>query len=397
VSLLSVILALGAAALFALGTVLQQKGAMQEWDAEALKAGFLLRLAQKPVWLLGVLADGLGYTAQAAALGVGKLIVVQPLLVASVVFALPLGVRLTGQKIGRREVVGAGGVCLGLAAFSLVSNPSGGQADATDRAWLIGSLVVGGTAALLTLASLGRRPGVRAALLGTAAGVIFGLVAALTKATVDRFDNGFVAVVANWHLYGLIGASVVGFALVQMSLQTGALAPSIATTMVFETIVGVAVGIFMLHEEIHEDAGVSRCRCSRSPRFSAASSVWRSPRGPPRNARLRSRRRPQRPCRPRDRMDGRPSNRRPSNRRPSNSLLQGIRDLATVCCKVPEPGPRRRSRRWQSRFPAAAAAGSSGSSSRTSSPRCEAPVSKSAHLAYGQFTIAAWTTTQRIT
>jgi drug/metabolite transporter (DMT)-like permease len=252
-NLLSVILALVAAALFALGTVLQQKGAMQESDADALKAGFLLRLAQKPIWLLGVLADGLGYIAQAAALGVGKLIVVQPLLVASVVFALPLGVRLTGQKIGRREVAGAASVCVGLAVFTLIANPEGGTADATDRAWLIGSLVVGATAAALSLAALGRSPGVKAALFGTAAGVIFGIVAALTKATVDRFDNSFTAVFADWHLYGLIGSSLIGFALVQMSLQTGALAPAISTTMVFETIVGVAVGIFMLHEELHPE------------------------------------------------------------------------------------------------------------------------------------------------
>lgn len=251
---LSVILALVAAALFALGTVLQQKGAMEEPAEEALRAGFLLRLLHKPVWLLGVLADATGYAAQAAALGVGKLIVVQPLLVASVVFALPLGVRLTGQTIGRREILGAAAVCLGLAVFTLVSDPSGGGADATGRAWVIGAIVVAVTAAALTVASLGRRPPVKAALLGTAAGVIFGLVAALTKATVDRFDNGFVAVFADWHVYGLIGASLVGFALVQASLQTGALAPSISTTMVFETIVGVAVGIFMLDEQLHEEA-----------------------------------------------------------------------------------------------------------------------------------------------
>jgi drug/metabolite transporter (DMT)-like permease len=253
VNALSVILALLAAALFALGTVLQQKGAMQEPDEEALRAGFLLRLLHKPVWLLGVLADGAGYLAQAGALGVGKLIVVQPLLVASVVFALPLGVRLTGQKIGRREIGGATAVCIGLAVFTLVSNPSGGKADATNKAWLVGALAVGCAAALLTLTSVGRPPPVKAALLGTAAGVIFGLVAALTKATVDRFDNSFLAVVADWHLYGLIGASLVGFALVQASLQTGSLAPSIATTMVFETIVGVIIGITMLDEELHAE------------------------------------------------------------------------------------------------------------------------------------------------
>ena len=140
-STLSVILALVGAVLFAFGTVLQQKGTMEEPEGEALKAGFLLRLLRKPVWLLGVGIDALGYACQAAALGVGKLVVVQPLLVSSVVFALPIGARLTGQRIGRREIAGAVAVVVGLAAFTLVSNPEGGVDNASDRGWLIGAAV----------------------------------------------------------------------------------------------------------------------------------------------------------------------------------------------------------------------------------------------------------------
>jgi drug/metabolite transporter (DMT)-like permease len=253
--LLAIVLALVGAVLFALGTVLQQKGAMEESGAEDLEAGSLLRLLRKPVWLLGVGIDGLGYACQAAALGVGTIVVVQPLLVLSVVFALPLGARLTGQRVGRREVVGALVVVVGLAAFTLVSNPEGGKDDATDRAWIIGAAITGGVALALVLASRGERsPGVRAALLGTASGVLFGLIAALTKATVDRLDDGIIAVLADWHLYGLIGASVIAFALMQGALATGALAPALSTIMVFETIVGVACGIWMLGEELHEEA-----------------------------------------------------------------------------------------------------------------------------------------------
>jgi drug/metabolite transporter (DMT)-like permease len=252
VSALSVLFALVAAALFAVGTVFEQKGAMQEPGAEALRVGFLLRLIRKPVWLIGVLADALGYAAQAAALGVGRLIVVQPLLVTSVVFALPLGVRMTGQRIGRREIAGAAAVCGGLVVFMLVANPSAGRADAAGRDWLVAAGAVGVPAALLTLASIGRSAGVKAALLGTAAGIIFGFVSALTKSTVDRFDDGLVAVVWNWHVYALIAASLIGFALLQASLQTGALAPSITTSMVFETVAGVAIGISLLGEELHE-------------------------------------------------------------------------------------------------------------------------------------------------
>jgi drug/metabolite transporter (DMT)-like permease len=237
--------------LFAIGSVLQQKGAMEEPADSALRAGFLLRLLRRPIWLAGVVADGAGYVAQAAALGLGKLVVVQPLLVSSVVFALPLGVWLTHQHVGRREIAGAGAVVIGLTAFMVVADPSGGRADAPGFEWAVAAAVSGGTAAALAVIGWRRRPGMKAALTGSAAGVLFGFVAALTKSTVVRFDDGAAAVFFDWHIYGLAGAGLVGFALVQVSLQTGALAPAITTAMVLETVVGVLVGLTLLDEELH--------------------------------------------------------------------------------------------------------------------------------------------------
>jgi hypothetical protein len=84
-------LALAAALLFSLGTVLQQQVAETASEEEARGAGFLLRLARRPRWLAGIAADSLGFLAQAAALGIGRIVAVQPLLATSVVFALPLG------------------------------------------------------------------------------------------------------------------------------------------------------------------------------------------------------------------------------------------------------------------------------------------------------------------
>src|SRR5688572_17459082 len=106
---MAIILAIAAAALFALGTVLQQRAAMSE-DIEGdvgAGAGLMMRLVRRPVWLAGIGVDAIGFAGQAAALGIGRLAVVQPLLALQVVFALPLGARLSGQKIGRREIAGA--------------------------------------------------------------------------------------------------------------------------------------------------------------------------------------------------------------------------------------------------------------------------------------------------
>jgi drug/metabolite transporter (DMT)-like permease len=253
VNALSVGLALFGGFLFGIGSVLQQKGTLEEPDTSALQVGFFVRLLKRPVWLAGFVADAAGYVAQAAALGVGKLVVVQPLMVSSVVFALPLGVWLTHQHVGRREIVGAGAVVIGLAAFMIVANPSAGGADARGLDWAIAGGVAGGAAAVLTAIGWRRRPAMKAALIGTAAGVLFGFVAALTKSTVVRFDDGAAAVFLDWHIYALAVAGLAGFMLVQVSLHTGALAPAITTTMVAETVVGVVVGLTLLGEELHAE------------------------------------------------------------------------------------------------------------------------------------------------
>lgn len=118
-AVLAVVAALG----FAIGTALQQRAAMASDDEEAMSAGFLLSLIKRPVWLAGIAADGLGFIAQAAALGIGRLVVVQPLLATSMVFALPFGARWTGQRIGRTEVLAAVAIVVGLAAFLGISDP----------------------------------------------------------------------------------------------------------------------------------------------------------------------------------------------------------------------------------------------------------------------------------
>ena len=254
---MAAVLALVAAVMFALGTVIQQREAVEIPDEEAMSAGLLLRLARRPVWLAGIAADALGFLAQAAALGIGRVIVVQPVLATSVVFALPLGARLGGQPVAPRDVVAAITVTAGLGAFLVIGDPSGGRDDAPVAGWLIAGAALGAIAAALAIAGARADPRRKAALFGTGAGLLFGLSAVLTKAVVDSLDEGFVALVTDWHLYAL---AVVGFSsmtLSQMSLQAGALAPAVATQMIFDPIASVILGITLLQEQIHDSpAGV---------------------------------------------------------------------------------------------------------------------------------------------
>jgi drug/metabolite transporter (DMT)-like permease len=245
-------LALAAALLFALGTVLEEEVASQASEAEARGAGFLLALARRPRWLAGTAADVLGFVAQAGALAVGRLVVVQPLLATSVVFALPLGAKLGGRRISGREVLAACTVTAGLAGFLVAADPGGGVENPGTTAWIVAIAVCFAVAGALTLTARGRSPTQRATMLGTAAGVLYGLSAALIKATVDVLDEGVLEVFTDWHLYALLGALYASMSLSQAALQTGALAPAVATVTSVDPITSVLLGTLAFQETIHE-------------------------------------------------------------------------------------------------------------------------------------------------
>jgi drug/metabolite transporter (DMT)-like permease len=252
-----IVLALVAALFFAFGTVLQQKAGLEK-PTESKGAGLLVQMAKRPVWLAGIAADALGFVCQAVALAIGRLAVVQPLLVATVVFALPLGARFTGQKVKRIDIGAAFLVVFALIAFLTIADPSGGGDDAPLGQWL----VTGGICAAICvpLVLLGRRGPAprRAAALGTATGVLFALSAALTKVAADQVDDGLFEVFVHWHLYALIVVGYASMTLNQLALNTGALAPAVATALAFDPITSVIIGVTLLNESLHTSpAGIA--------------------------------------------------------------------------------------------------------------------------------------------
>jgi drug/metabolite transporter (DMT)-like permease len=249
------ILALAAAALFALAATLQQKGALGMGDVSLTSPRSFLTLATQTYWLLGTLALLGGYVLQAMALDRGRLAVIQPLLVTTIVFALPLGYFLTSQVIHRREVVGAAVVVLGLAVFTVVGQAAEGRDNAPAHEWAIAVAVFGVAAGVLLF--LGARGTVarKAALYGACAGVLFGLSASLCKPTVEIFHaDGVGRVLASWEFYAFAAAGVLAFLVQQVSLATGKLAPSVATVSVCNPLVSILIGTLLLEERLADPA-----------------------------------------------------------------------------------------------------------------------------------------------
>ncbi len=247
---MQVVLALISALLFALGTVLQQKAGM-DTSTSAPSSGLLLRMARRPLWLAGIASDIVGFIAQAAALRLGQLAVVQPLLVLSVVFALPLSARLSDQRVGRREAVAAVLVVGALAVFLAIANPSGGRSEVSLSHWVVAGIACAAVCAPLSLFARTGPAARRAALLGAAAGVLFAVSAALTKSVVDGLHLGVVHVITSWEPYALAGVGYISMTFNQLALNTRALAATMASSTVLDPLVSVVLGLALFDEHLH--------------------------------------------------------------------------------------------------------------------------------------------------
>jgi drug/metabolite transporter (DMT)-like permease len=246
-------IALVAAFFFALAATLQQKGALGMGEVSLGSPSSFLTLAKQTWWLLGTFALLGGYAFQAVALDHGRLAVVQPLLVTTIVFALPLGYFLTSQVIHRREVFGAAVVVLGLAIFTVVGKAGTGVDNAPTSEWAV-AVAVFGAISLVLLVLGGRGPLARkAALYGACAGVLYGLSASLCKPTMEILDDGGVGtVLTSWEFYAFAIAGIVAFIVQQVSLSTGNLAASVATVSVCNPLVSIVIGTLLLDERLAE-------------------------------------------------------------------------------------------------------------------------------------------------
>jgi drug/metabolite transporter (DMT)-like permease len=253
-SIVAEFVALVAAALFGLGTVLQQRGTLQT-SAGAAKASFYVQILRRPVWLAGVLVTLVGGVLQLVALNKGPLIEIQPIFTLSLVFALPFGAWLTAQQIGRREVGGAVLVVVGLALFLTIANPTGGTTHPAAQRWAVAVATTTLVALALILVSRHRRPPVVAALVGAAAGACFGLEAGIAKVFTTYVSGGVAVILQQWETYGLIVFALAGGALQQAALKTGVLPPAMSAINVANVIASIGVGLAVYQETVAPAGG----------------------------------------------------------------------------------------------------------------------------------------------
>lgn len=246
-------LALLSAVFFALAAALQQRGQFTlARQGNAVKGvGGLVRLLVVPMWLLGTLVLLCGYAVQAGALERGKLVVVQPLLVTTIVWALPLGHWLTHQNVVRRQILGAFIVVVGLALFVLVGDPDQGIDSAATNALVIASLaIIAVVAGMMFWPHSKTNPALRAAVYGVSAGLFFGLSAMFTKPVIADLHVSIGEAASDWRTWALLGFGFVAIVIQQLSLATGQLAPAVAAVSVSNPAISVILGILLFDERL---------------------------------------------------------------------------------------------------------------------------------------------------
>jgi drug/metabolite transporter (DMT)-like permease len=242
------VLAIGAAALLGVAAAIQQRAAFRAPPGTALHLRLLWYLARQPLWLSGIATALVGNALSAFALGLGGVTLVEPLLVTSLLFALPVSAIWNRYRLGRREWAGAFAVIIGLAAFLVAGQPRAGtRTDAPIWQWALAGASIGGITIGLVALARRLRPQQEATVLGIGAGMLFGLQSALTSTVVERLiGRGLLAMLLHLTPYLVVVVALLGTLLAQSAYELAPLSVSYPSMAAVEPLAGIAIGIGVL-------------------------------------------------------------------------------------------------------------------------------------------------------
>jgi drug/metabolite transporter (DMT)-like permease len=208
-----------------------------------------LYLIRNPLWWFGVAAMIAAFVLQALALYNGRISVVQSILVTELVFTLVIGRLWLRRAVVAVAWVSASVTSAGLALFLVMSQPEGGHPQVTAGAWLPALLTFGGASAVLTVFAGGGSPVRRAALYGTASGVVWAMFATFVKSVTEVMGaSGVLAVLERGGIYGLVVAGIIGTVLTQAALHYGPLRVSQPLMVIVNPLVSIALGVWLFGE-----------------------------------------------------------------------------------------------------------------------------------------------------
>ena len=139
----AILLAVAASFCTATASIAQRLGARNVAAARGFDFGLLIRLARRPIWLLGIASMIFGFGFQLTALHFGPLALVQPVMAVELLLVFGY-MAIAGRRrvrIRRRDWLAAAAMSAGVAGFLALASPSGGRQHAPGPAWTLAGLV----------------------------------------------------------------------------------------------------------------------------------------------------------------------------------------------------------------------------------------------------------------
>ncbi|MGN6130369.1 MAG: DMT family transporter [Nocardioidaceae bacterium] len=235
--------------------VLQQRAASRRPSKERFSLRMIVNLFKDHWWVGGIGAAVLSYGFQAIALAFGPLVLVQPLVVSEMLFAVPISVRLRGLRLRPRDWAAVLAVVIGLAVGIIAANPRQGASVQPITVWapaLVAIAVI--TAVCLVVARRKSEGPATASAFALAGAAVMGLQSALYASTIHMLGKDVWGTFANWEPYALIVASILGAFLIQNAFQSGPLAASTPVIDATLPLVAIGLGVGIFNESVRTSA-----------------------------------------------------------------------------------------------------------------------------------------------
>jgi drug/metabolite transporter (DMT)-like permease len=249
-SLAAVPAAVGAALVFGVSSVAEQRGTKLVKRREGLSPKILLDLVREPVWVTGIAATVIGFVLQVLALSLGPLALVEPILVCDLIFAVLIMAWL--RKRWDPVILGGVAACAaGVAGFLAIAQPTSGKSTVGFIVVLpLGAGLLACVAGCLAVAH--RSENLRPLALALACGICYGVSAFLIKTVTADFGIGLSHLLTDWPIYVLAIAGPGGFLLNQYAFQQGTLlSPVMSIITACDPLVSILLGYLWLGEKLN--------------------------------------------------------------------------------------------------------------------------------------------------
>ncbi|MEV0615428.1 DMT family transporter [Nonomuraea sp. NPDC050404] len=238
------LIALAGALGYALGAAIQQY--------EVVAEGASLKLVRRPRWWVGGVISFSGACLHAVALSLAPLVAVQPISVATLVFAVPLAAFMYGRRPYRAEILGSIAVAVGLLWLMLLV-PSHHVTPSLSDGAALGFIAVIAAITLVTQVIASRVHGAnKALLLAVGAGAVTASVSTFVRVVGGGMEGDWGRLI-HWFTLAVPVLLVCAVVLLQRSYAVGYFGIAYAGVQVIDPITSVLAGAILLGEPLPTD------------------------------------------------------------------------------------------------------------------------------------------------